>query len=105
MEKKSKSNKSEAITDGQLKVKVNGEDFTTIYIKEIKNVMSRLATSVQRGNYCNENQNVPTDGAIARFDNLKNEQKKNFGINANDQLETIARIIDEVCGDEFFLPI
>ena len=52
--------------------------------------------------FCNEHHDTSPDEAAARFDRLSNEHKEKFGINSNDKLETVTRILDECCGDELF---
>ncbi|MCP4457858.1 MAG: hypothetical protein GY816_07525, partial [Cytophagales bacterium] len=105
MEKKSqKSSKSED-TDERIVVNVDGEQFFSFSPMKIKKNVAKLVKNVQRGNYCNDNPNLPIDEAIARFERLPAAQKRNYGIHPTDSLELFIRVLNDVCGKEHLPPI
>ena len=64
--------------------------------------METLVKRVQIGNYYNEHQNLPVDEAIARFEKLSASQRRAFGIQPSDSLELFIRVLNDVCGKDYF---
>ena len=102
MEKKSsKTNKNEG--NGELiAVNINGEEFLTIHLGRIVKTVQEFVKRVQTGNYSNDNPNLTVEEAVARFEKLPASQRRNFGIRPGDNLEMFIRVLNDVCGKEYF---
>ena len=105
MSKESKKSRKDDKYEEVISVTIDGTEYLSFPIGKVKDNVNKLVDKVRTANFCNENPSMPVEEAMSRFTKLDESRRRTYGIRPYDSIETFVRILDDVCGKEFFPPL